>query len=92
MSYFIEIADFRLIDHEKLVASMTIVINSVIEIHNCTLIYSPRAKKYRLAMPCNKYDNPETKRTNRYPQVTLSAILMGKALAAALEMYEDMRD
>ena len=42
-SYFFEIADFRLIDHEKLVASMTVIINGVIEIHNCNLIYSPKS-------------------------------------------------
>jgi len=92
MSYFFEITDFRLIDHEKLVAGMTIVINSVIEIHNCNLIYSPNAKKYRLVMPSKTYDNPETGKTCHYPQVRLSAILLGKALAAAVEMYEDMKD
>ena len=43
-SYFFEIADFRLINHEKLVASMTVIINGVIEIHNCNLIYSPKSK------------------------------------------------
>ena len=92
MSYFFEITDFRLIGHEKLVASMTLVINSVIEIQNCTLIYSPKSKKYRLAMPSKSYDNPETGRTCYYPQVRLSAVLSGKALTAAVEMYEDMKD
>ena len=91
-SYFFEIADFRLIDHEKLVASMTLVINGVIEIHNCNLIYSPKSKKYRLGMPSKAYDNPETGRTCYYPHARLSPVLLGKALAAAVEMYEDMRD
>ena len=92
MSYFFEIADFRLIDHEKLVAGMTLVINGVIEIQNCNLIYSPKSQKYRLAMPSRKYDNPETGKTCHYHQVRLSAVLLGKALAAAIEMYEDMKD
>ena len=91
-SYYIEIADFRPIGHEKLVASMTVIINGVIEIHNCNLIYSPKSKKYRLGMPSKAYDNPETGRTCYYPQARLSPVLLGKALAAAVEMYEDMRE
>ena len=92
MTYYFEIADFRLIDHEKLVASMTLVINGVIEIQNCSLIYSPKSKKYRLAMPSKAYENPETRRTYYYSQARLSPVLLGKALAAAVEMYEDMKD
>ena len=92
MSYFFEITDFRLIDHEKLVAGMTIVINSVIEIQNCNLVYSPKAQKYRLVMTSKSYEHPETGKTCYYPQVRLSAVLLGKALAAAIEMYEEMKD
>lgn len=91
-SYFFEVTDFRLINHEKLVAGMTIVINGIIEIHNCNLVYSPKSKSYRLCFPCSRYTDPETGKTRYYPQVHLSAVLQGKARAAAIEMYEDMRD
>ena len=92
MSYFFEIADFRLINHEKLVAGMTVIINGVIEIQNCNLIYSPKSKKYRLVMPSKAYENTEKGRTCYYSQVRLSPVLLGKALAAAVEKYEDMKD
>lgn len=92
MQYVFEIIDFKTVDHEKIKASMTIVINDAIELHNCCLVYAPQSGQYRLGLPSKAYIHPSTGRTCHCPLVKLSASLSAKALAAAVEMYEQTRN
>ncbi len=91
MQYYFEVKNLKKLDHKIMVATFTLVINDVIEIQNCRLIYSDKYDKYSLFMPSNEYTSSKTKKTAYFPLVKLSSSLQNKALNAALEMYEAVR-
>lgn len=88
MNYTYEIADFRLVDHETLHASFSLVINGSIIIRNCTLLYSPKMEKHNLAFPYKTYRNSKTGKDSTFSLVNLGKIHYKNALKAALEEYE----
>lgn len=62
MTYFIETKNLKLVNHKTLVATMTISINGEMDINNCKLVYSDKAKSYQALLskyPIHIYQDKE---------------------------------
>lgn len=87
----IEIQDLKISEHEKVVASLTVNINDIL-FRNCTLIRSPKSKEYYLCMPSVAYNSKKTNKKAYFPLVKLPSSLHAKALAEAIEAYEELME
>lgn len=87
----IEIQDLKIIKHEKVVASFTLNINDIL-FRNCTLIRTPKSKEYYLCLPSVTYTSQKTNKKAFFPLVKLPSSLHAKALAEAIEAYEELME
>lgn len=77
--YNIEIKHFKKVEHEKIKANFSIVLNDNIEISGLKLIYSPKTNRHYVVFPSFSY------KEKYYPYIKFSDTLSLKVLALALE-------
>lgn len=81
--YNIELKHFKKVEHEKIKANFSIVINDNIELSGVKLIYSPKTEKHYIVFPSFSYND------KYYPYIKFSDPLSLKVLALALEEYKN---
>ena len=81
--YNIEIKYFKKVEHEKIKANFSIVLNDNIEISGLKLIYSPKNDRFYVVFPSFTYKD------KYYPYVKFSDSLSLKVLSEVLELYKN---